>query len=104
MTKWLFSRLKTKTAWKLITFTGPSGGESVGIVDILAVRKDHRIGQRGLKRGDLLDIILVQVKGGTACSLCPDDINRLRLVVGDTEQGRFFWPNGNEVVSRRFIA
>src|SRR5437899_2941514 len=31
MTRWLVARLKTKTAWNLITFTGKRGGESAGI-------------------------------------------------------------------------
>ena len=34
-------------------------------MDILAIRKDHRIpGDVRLKRGDLFEMILIQVKGG----------------------------------------
>src|SRR5258707_819534 len=48
--------------WQLITFCGAAGGESVGVVDLLAVRKDHGKPQRGTKRGDALHIILIQVR------------------------------------------
>jgi hypothetical protein len=77
MTRWLIAKLKTKTAWNLVTFGGKKGGESVGVVDIMAIRKDHRQGSDGLKRGDLFEIVLFQVKGGSAAWPTPDDIRRL---------------------------
>jgi hypothetical protein len=80
MTRWLISSLKSKPTWNLVKFTGPNGGESVGIVDILAVRKDHRRGVNGLKRGDVFEIILFQVKGGGAKWPCWKDIRRLEKV------------------------
>ena len=64
MTRWLITRLKSKKAWKLVSFLGKRGGESTGVVDIMAIRKDHSLGIDGLKRGDLFEIILIQVKGG----------------------------------------
>src|ERR1022692_5161794 len=45
---------------------GKAGGESTGFVDLLAVRKDHGTPMAGTKRGDALQIILIQVKGGSA--------------------------------------
>lgn len=80
MTRVLVSSLVTKTKWKLITFHGPANQEARGVVDILAVRKDHRSAKNGLNRGDLLDIVLIQVKGGSAAWPSKDDIRRLRKV------------------------
>ena len=80
MTKWLVTRTNVGTKWQLVEFAGPGGRESRGIVDVLAVRKDHSTPIDGLKRGDLFEIILIQVKGGTAPWPTLDDINRLRAV------------------------
>lgn len=68
--------------WQLVAFNGPNGGESRGIVDFLAIRKDHRDHGKGgpLNRGDLFEIILVQVKGGTARWPTDPDLERLRAV------------------------
>jgi len=81
MTKVRIRRVLSRTRWQLVTFCGTSGSESVGIVDLLAVRKDHRepsIG--GTKRGDALQIILIQVKGGTASMPTNEDGKRLWAV------------------------
>jgi hypothetical protein len=78
MTKVRIRRVLSRTRWQLVTFYGESGGESVGIVDLLAVRKDHgepKIG--GTKRGDALQIILIQVKGGSAAMPTTEDGRRL---------------------------
>jgi len=64
----------------MVTFTGPSGGESRGIVDLLAIRKDHTTEKAGLKRGDLFEMILIQVKGGGAVWPSKTDIERLQKV------------------------
>ena len=80
MTRWLITRLKSKISWNLMSFLGKGGGESTGVVDIMAIRKDHRQRTDGLKRGDLFEIILIQVKGGSAAWPTLDDINRLRKV------------------------
>ena len=61
-------------------FFGKDGGESRGIVDLLAIRKDHRSPPTGLKRGDLFEIVLVQIKGGSARWPTRSDILRLRQV------------------------
>jgi len=81
MTKWLitFSR-RTGTRWNLVEFGGKTKAEARGIVDLLAIRKDHRHDGAGLKRGDLFDIILIQTKGGAAPRPTPDDVARLSRV------------------------
>jgi hypothetical protein len=101
MTRWLIARLKLKRSWNLVTFTGSAGGESAGIVDILAIRKDHRKGANGLKRGDAFEIILIQVKGGNAAWPSEDDIKRLRKV-GDKYDAKAVilaeWKKGKQPV------
>jgi hypothetical protein len=66
--------------WHLLTFSGPDGGESRGVVDILAIRKDHSAPCAGMKRGDAFQIILIQVKGGYAAKPTAEDGLRLRIV------------------------
>jgi len=80
MTKVRIRRTIAKTRWQLVTFVGPQGGESVGIIDLVAIRKDHSAGRAGLKRGDLFEIVLIQVKGGSAPFPSADEVTRLRLV------------------------
>ena len=81
MTKWLitFSR-RTGARWNVVDFGGKTKAEARGIVDLLAIRKDHRNDRIGLKRGDLFDIILIQTKGGVAPRPTPDDVARLSRV------------------------
>jgi len=99
--RWLLSRTK----WNLIAFLGARGGESVGVVDIMAIRKDHRKGVDGLKRGDLFEIILIQVKGGSAAWPTPEDIQRL-VKVGLRYEAKAVvlaeWIRGRQVVLYRF--
>lgn len=71
---------KAVVRWQLVDFPGPNGGESAGIVDALAIRKDHRPGKGGLKRGDRLEIVLLQIKGGSAAWPSSADIKRMRKV------------------------
>src|ERR1700724_2470304 len=66
--------------WHLLTFAGPGGRESRGVVDMIAIRKDHSTPRNGLKRGDVLQIILIQVKGGSAANPTAEDAKRLRIV------------------------
>jgi hypothetical protein len=80
MTKVRIRRVLSKTRWQLITFCGKSGSESRGIVDLLAVRKDHGKPRFTMKRGDALQVILIQVKGGSAAMPTPEDAQRLRAV------------------------
>ncbi len=42
MTKVRIRQASAKTRWQLVTFLGPRRGESIGVVDLLAIRKDHR--------------------------------------------------------------
>jgi hypothetical protein len=81
MTKWLitFSR-KPGARWNLIDFGGRTKAESRGIIDLIAVRKNHRKEISGLKRGDLLEIVLIQTKGGSSPGPTTEDKIRLSKV------------------------
>jgi len=72
--------LKSTRRWQLVGFPGPAGRESAGIVDLLAIRKNHAKPNGEFKRGDLFEIILIQIKGGGARRPKIDDILRLRAV------------------------
>jgi len=63
-----------------VDFVGPNRCESRGIVDLLAVRKNHAVQSDVLKRGDILDIVLIQVKGGNARFPTQEDVERLKKV------------------------
>ena len=80
-TKWLvtFSH-RDGARWQVVNFNGPQGAESAGIVDLLAIRKDHRSNKAGLKRGDLFEIVLIQAKGGSASRPSARDVVRLARV------------------------
>ena len=80
MTKVRIRQVLSRTRWQLVTFCGKASGESVGVVDLLAVRKDHGRPILGTKRGDLLQIILIQVKGGSAAMPTIEDCKRLKAV------------------------
>ena len=81
MTKWLITRAhQGGPKWNIVNFVGPAGSESRGIVDLIAIRKDHANHPEPLKKGDLFEIILIQVKGGSAKWPSPSDISRLREV------------------------
>ena len=73
-------RRKRWPRWHFISFLGRAGGESTGVVDIIAVRKDHGTPRPGTKRGDALQIVLIQVKGGYASRPTAEDAERLRVV------------------------
>jgi hypothetical protein len=78
MTKWLVTySQRTGAKWNLVDFGGQGKAESRGIVDLIAIRKDHRRDGPGLKRGDLFEIVLIQTKGGSAPRPRPDDLARL---------------------------
>ena len=42
------------------------------MVDLLAVRKDHGRPVGGIKRGDAVQLILIQIKGGGAAFAAPN--------------------------------
>ena len=73
-------KVKPTRRWQLVSFPGPAGRESTGIVDLMAIRKNHAKSDSRFKRGDLFEIILVQIKGGGARRPMMDDIKRLRAV------------------------
>jgi len=82
-TEILFRALSSRVAkrWRFVSFRGTAGGEWRGIVDVLAIRKDtSRSDHALLKSGDLFDIVLVQMKGGSAKGPSVGDIDRLRTV------------------------
>ena len=80
MTKCMISlSRRAGVKWVLVEFGGLAGGESRGIVDIIAIRKNHKEVD-GFKRGDLFDIVLIQTKGGSAARPSAEDIQRLRAV------------------------
>jgi hypothetical protein len=66
--------------WHFVSFSGPDGGESRGVVDMIAIRKDHGRPSSGIKRGDTFQIVLIQVKGGSAARPTAEDGKRLRIV------------------------
>ena len=80
MAKVRIRQVASRTRWQLVTFCGKSGGESVGVVDMLAIRNDHGEPVGGIRRGDALQIILIQVKGGRAAKPTLEDATRLRIV------------------------
>ena len=72
---------KVAKRWKFVSFRGSRGGEWCGIVDVLAIRKDtSQPCKERLKRGDLFDIILIQMKGGSANFPTSDEKQRLKAV------------------------
>jgi hypothetical protein len=57
------NKLKPLQRWQLVGFPGPAGQESAGIVDLLAIRKNHKESKAPYKRGDLFEVIVIQIKG-----------------------------------------
>src|SRR5580658_9849699 len=74
MTRWAIrfsssgKRAGTKPVkrWQFVAFPGPGGAESRGIVDLVAIRRDHRPGLGVFQPGDLFEMVFVQIKGGAA--------------------------------------
>ena len=96
MAKVRIRQVLARTRWQLITFCGGAGGESVGVVDMIAIRKDHRDLLPGTKRGDRLQIILIQVKG--AEPQCPPKRTGTdcALWLGITAPDRSCWQRGTK--------
>ena len=81
MTKWLITKnCKNGAKWHVVNFIGSANAESRGVVDLVAIRKDHHSQNFEIKIGDLFDIVLIQVKGGCASFPTSDDIARLKKV------------------------
>jgi hypothetical protein len=78
MTKWLVSHSsKGGVKWQVVSFNGKSGQESKGIVDMIAIRKNHNASVVSKHRGDRFEIVLLQVKGGSAKFPSQEDVERL---------------------------
>ena len=78
MTKWLISySSKGRKKWHFVSFEGKNGGESTGIVDFIAIRRNHKVEENALKIGDYFELILIQVKGGSASM--PTEAEKIRL-------------------------
>jgi hypothetical protein len=73
-------RVLARHRWQLVSLLGPSSIESTGVVNLLAVRQDLGNPPPGLKRGDKLQMLLIQVKGGETNDATEDEIERLRKV------------------------
>lgn len=81
MTKVVISQNNgTAPFWHVINFLGPGKSEPRGIVDLLAIRKNQGDHALPLKRGDLFDVVLIQVKGGSSKMPTSEDRDRLRVV------------------------
>jgi hypothetical protein len=79
----IFRALSKRLAdrWQFVSFRGPGKGESRGVVDVVAIRRDMSDPDDAvLKRGDLFDVILIQIKGGGARGPTADDVARLKRV------------------------
>ncbi len=96
MTKVRIRAMLSRTKWQLVTFLGGSGGESVGIVDLLALRKNHAACKPPAKRGDSFEIILIQVKGGALRSRLPMKCIGCGSSAGRTKRKRSYWRSGSE--------
>jgi len=103
--KWaetMFRALSARVAkrWRFISFRGAKKGEWKGVVDLIAIRKNtDEPDSNTLKRGDLFDIILVQVKGGSAKAPTMEDKRRLREVAdyyNATKVVQFCWQKGKK--------
>jgi hypothetical protein len=79
----IFRALSSRVAdrWRFVSFRGINKSEWRGVVDLGAIRKNSKDPSNAiLKRGDLFDIVLIQIKGGSARGLTQDDCRRLREV------------------------
>lgn len=79
----IFRALSSRVAsrWKFVSFRGANKSEWRGVVDVIAIRKcSAQPSQEVLKRGDLFDIVLIQIKGGSARGPTQGDCVRLREV------------------------
>jgi hypothetical protein len=103
MTKVRIRRVASRTRWQLVTFLGKAGRESIGVVDVLAVRKHHGNPIAGTKRGDALEIILIQVKGGSAAMPTSEDGKRLKLVARQVNARRILLASWKKGSAARFF-
>jgi len=79
----IFRALSGRVAsrWKFVSFRGAADREWRGVVDLIGIRKNTTQPEgKILKRGDLFDIVLIQIKGGSARGPSANDCLRLREV------------------------
>ncbi len=89
--------------WHFVSFVGPRGGESRGIVDLIAIRKNHTANDR-FERGDRFQIILIQVKGGQAAAPTSHDAERLRAVARHHRAERVLWASWKKGTQAEFYS
>jgi hypothetical protein len=85
--RWAHIRAKQRIAgtlrrgieWHIVDFMGAQA-EGGGIIDLLAVRKNYRLELGECRRGDLLEIAVIQAKAGCARPPTPEDRLRLKAV------------------------
>ena len=78
------ANVKPTRRWQLVGFPGLQDESPPGIVDLMAIRKNHAKSNSRFERGDLFEIILIQIKGGGARRPKADDIRgsvRLRSTI-----------------------
>jgi hypothetical protein len=99
MAKWTITHSsKGGVKWQVVQFNGKGGQESAGIVDMLAIRKNHKPSGAQMKRGDPFEMILVQVKGGSAPAPSEGDIARMLAVKNHHKADRIVqieWKKGS---------
>jgi len=78
MTRWLITYCTGGKAWQVVGFAGAAGGESAGIVDLVALRRNYSRSRNDVRPGDLFEMIFIQIKGGNAPWPSLDDVDRLR--------------------------
>ena len=104
MTKWLITFSGgAKRKWRFVEFGGPTGSESRGIVDILAIRKDHGSEAAGFKRGDCFEIVFIQTKGGQAARPTDEDLRRLRRLARRITRRPSSWRSGEKVCTYSYF-
>ncbi len=109
MTKWRITYKTRGVKWQFVSFEGSQGGESTGVVDLIAIRKNHELPKKEpFSRGDLFDIVMIQVKSGKS-GLKISDIFRLKKVarrykakpvIAEWDQGKslmFYGLSGNKL-------
>jgi hypothetical protein len=74
------AKVKPTRRWQLVGFPGPGGRESARDRRFTGSPKDHKKPKSPFKRGDLFEIILIQIKGGGAKRPNQSEIKRLRDV------------------------
>ena len=82
-TEIIFRALSNRVArrWRFVSFRGNGGREWRGIVDLVAIRKSTADPQQPpLQHGDLFDLVLIQMKGGSARAPSLRDRERLHAV------------------------